>query len=320
MTICLLLVGMMINAADVPKPDLAAAIRLYSLGEYQKAIETLSAESRQNPRAGDYNLWLGKSYLRLRRWDEAIREFERAVLIDPASSFYHLWLGRAFGRKAEHTPFFLALGPARKLLKEFETAVRLSPGNVDAHFDLLEFYLSAPGIIGGGRDHARSEVNKIAQIDARLGYTAQSRYFEADKKYDLARDELVQATIKYPDRAGAFADLADYYFRRLNYAEAAPAAEKAVELSRPIDHKAQLILLASWVLLKKNLAESEEGLEALSRGPLDDDDPSFEDVYYWLGQARLARGNKADARRAFEKALRFNPDHARAKAALALVR
>ncbi len=315
MIACLVLLACLMPSADSSKILLDDAIRLYGLGNYQKAVEALSKEKSLNPNAAEYSLWLGKSYLRLRRWDDAIREFQRAVLIDPSNSSYHLWLGRAFGRKAEHTVFFRALGSARKVVKEFETAVRISPGSVDAHFDLLDFYLNAPEILGGGHDHARAEVKKIAAIDPRLGYTAQAAYYEDEKKYDLARDELMRASVKFPDQTGAFIDLADYYFRRMDYPSAAAAALKAVEMGRPPDHKAQFILFASRVRLGKNLSEAEDGLETLSRGPLDDDDPTYEDVYYWLGQARLAMGKKGEAKMAFDIALRFNPDHARAKAA-----
>jgi len=320
MTACLMLFALLVHAADSPDAVLDKAIRMYGLGDYQKAAETLSTEKALKPNSGEYSLWLGKSYLKLRRWDDAIREFERAVLIDPSNSTYHLWLGRACGRKAEHSIFFKALGPARKLLKEFQTAVRLSPKNVDAHFDLLEFYLSAPEIVGGGRDHARFEVRQIASIDPRLGYTAQARYFEDDQKYDLARQELTQAAAKFPDLPAPYIDLADYNFRRMDYADAAAAAAKAIDLSRPPEPKAQLILFASWVRLGKNLPQAEKGLDALSRGPLDDDDPPFEDIYYWLGQARQAQGKKAEARMANDMALRFNPDHDRAKAARAALR
>ncbi len=316
-----LLLALILGDSIPLRADLADAIRFYGAGEYNKAVEVLSKNTPQSTKPPDYDLWLGKSYLRLRRWDDAIREFERAVLVDPTSSLYHMWLGRAYGRKAEHTVFFLsALGPARRLLKEFKTAVRLSPGNVDAHFDLLEFYLDAPEIIGGGRDHARAEVAQIARINPRLGMTAQARVYEDEKKYDLAREELVRETVKFPDQAGSFTDLADFFFRRMNYAEAAPIALKSVEMSTPPNRKAQLVLLASWVRLNKNLEKAEDGLEALSRGPLLDDDPPFEDVYYWLGQARLALGKKSEARQSFEAALRFNPDDSRAKAAMGQLR
>jgi TolA-binding protein len=81
-----------------------------------------------------------------------------------------------------------------------------------------------------------------------------------------------------------------------------------------------LILYASWIGLMKNLPEAEKGLSLLSSGPLEDGDPQYEDVFYWLGQARLALGKRGEASRAFESSLRFNPDHPRTKAAMAQLR
>ena len=310
----------LMHSANSLTPDLSGAIGMYGLGEYQKAAESLANQSLTRPLEGDLRFWLGKSYYRLRRWDDAIREFERAVRIEPSNSSYHLWLGRAFGRKAEHSPFFLALVPARKLLKEFETAVRLSPENMDARFDLLEFYLNAPSIIGGGHDRAKAQVREIARIDPRLGCAALARLYENEKKYDWAREELKLATVKFPAEAEAWVDLADYCLRRSAYSDAEHCATKALELTRLPGHRAKLILTASWVRLGKNLTRAERTLQTLSAGPLGDDDPPFEDVYYWLGQARLGLGQAGGAREAFKAALRFNPDHSHTKAALAYSR
>jgi tetratricopeptide (TPR) repeat protein len=320
MTTAFFLLAWMLHAAGSARSDLAAVIRLYDFGEYQKAADLLLKHSERAGPTAELNLWLGKSYYRLRRWEDAIHQFDRAVLIEPSNSVYHLWLGRAYGRKAEHVPFFLALGPARRVLKEFEIAVRLSPDDMDARFDLLEYYLDAPSIIGGGHDHAKVQIEEISRRDKRLGYTARARLYADERKYDLAQKELARSTVEFPDQVGSYIDLADYLFGRMDYADAEPYARKAVEMTSPPDPRARLILMASWVRLRKELPEAEEGLQSLSSGPLEDDDPSFDDVFYWLGQAELALGKKAEARQALERALRFNPDHQRAKAALSQMR
>ena len=54
-------------------------------------------------------------------------------------------------------------------------------------------------------------------------------------------------------------------------------------------------------------------LEELAAGSLGDDDPAFEEVYYWLGECHIAKGDKAKARKAFLTALSFNPEYDRAK-------
>ena len=188
---------------QVPVPDnLAPAILLYEAGEFQKAADLLQGA----PASGraDLSLWLGKSCLRARKWDEAIAALEEAVRLQPSNSINHLWLGRAYGEKASRASAFSAFGIARKVVREFETAVKLDPSNMDARFDLLEFYVEAPGIVGGGKDKATVQASAIASLNARMGHTARARIFEKEKKFDPARAELVKATREFPAESEAF--------------------------------------------------------------------------------------------------------------------
>jgi len=314
--LCLALLGFPSGGKGGEVPD--AAIEYYEHGEFQRAVEILSQRARYSTEDATLRYWLGKSYYRLRKWNDAIRELEKASQIQPANSTYHLWLGRAYGKKAEHTPFFAALGPARRVLKEFETAVSLSPTDTNARFDLMEYYLEAPGIVGGGREKALAQANQIAQLNRRLGFAAHARLYEKDKKPDLALKELMQATIEFPKDTGTWSDLADFFLNRSDYVQAAEKARKALELGPNL--KAQLILAATQVKLAHNLVEAEQSLRGMIAGPLTDDDPPFEEIHYWLGKALLGQGRKFDARQAFELALMFNPEHAGAKTAMAKVR
>src|SRR5512147_755440 len=126
--------------------SVGAAIELYEYGKFQRAAEILTDLSRQNAKDPNLHIWLGKTYLKLRRWDEAIREFGKAVELDPKNGVPQLWLGRAYGNKAAHASVFAAFGAARRTRQAFEAAAQLSPNDVDVRFDLLEFYAQAPGI------------------------------------------------------------------------------------------------------------------------------------------------------------------------------
>jgi tetratricopeptide (TPR) repeat protein len=227
----------------------------------------------------------------------------------------HLWLGRAFGLKADHINFFSASGWARKTVQEFETAVKLSPRNLEARFDLLEYYLEAPGIVGGGREKALAEVKEIAGINPRQGHTARARVYRQDKKWAQARQELTLATGEFPYDSGAFLDLADFLLDRGDYADADSSARKALELDRE-SITAKFILSAAAVGLKRKVAEARQSLAQLSAGPLRDSDPGFEEVYYWLGRAYQEEGKTSEARQAFQTALRFDPEYKAAKSAL----
>jgi predicted Zn-dependent protease len=316
----------MSSVARAQSPD--AAIQLYEHGKFQDAAKILSELSRTAPHNPDLHAWLGKTYLKLHRWDDAIQEFGKAIEVDPKNGTYHLWLGRAYGNKADHASGlsrvlvignFRILSLARKVGKEFETAVRLSPDNVDVRFDLLEFYAEAPGIAGGGKDKAEAQAREIARLSPRLGYAARAEIYTRDKEWNQARAELIQATEKYPDNADGYVDLAEFLMRRRDYSEAAKSAQKAVALNGSM-REARMWLAAAQVELNQNTDDALKALQELATGPLTDTDPSFEEVYYWLGRAYLALGQKAEARLAFETSLSFDQDYSRSREALLQVR
>ena len=68
------------------------------------------------------------------------------------------WLGRAYGRRAETSNPFTAPGYASKARQMFEKSVALDPSNKEATGDLLDFYLEAPGFMGGGYEKAEALV------------------------------------------------------------------------------------------------------------------------------------------------------------------
>jgi tetratricopeptide (TPR) repeat protein len=294
--------------------DLSAEARsAYLHGRYERAVELLTGASL----SPEMRFLLGKANYRLRKTDAAIRELEKAVESEPSNSTYHLWLGRAYGQKASRASIFTAMGWARKVAKEFETAVKLSPGNLDARFDLLEFDLEAPGIVGGGKDKASAQVEAIAAANPRQGYTARAEVFEHDKQFDAARQELTKATVSFPDDQGSYIDLGGFLLRRDDYPGAETNARRALAL-QPDSLRAKLILNAALVALGKDVPQAEKVFAQMSQEPLrDESDPGFEEVYYWLGRAYQKQGDSAQARQAYQTALRFDPENAAAKSALA---
>jgi tetratricopeptide (TPR) repeat protein len=299
----------------IASEDLGEIARLYAYGKFRQAADSLAEKIRSTPANAELHFWLGKSCYKMRRWDDAIREFETAVRLNPDNSAYHLWLGRACGQKASHISFFSALGWARRVIKEFQTAERLAPNDIDVRFDSLDYYLRAPGIVGGGMDKAEVEVNTIAKISPNLGYLARAAILRKDKKWDPARAELEKAIQAYPSDADRYEDLADFLFQRQDYRNAESIARKALTYSQLLP-KSLLICGASLVKTGKSLSEAEEILKRISVGPLDDNGPSFEEVYYWLGEAYLKQGKRENAIQAFTTALEFNPDFDMAKDAL----
>ena len=99
------------------------------------------------------------------KYREAQALLEQAIALNPADSEYHRWLGKSYGRTAEGADWITAVRYATKARKSFETAVALDEKNALAMRDLLEFYVEAPGIIGGGMDKARPLAKRLLAVD-----------------------------------------------------------------------------------------------------------------------------------------------------------
>jgi tetratricopeptide (TPR) repeat protein len=288
------------------------AIGYYEKGDFREAIRLLSQLGRESPADPKINLWLGKAHLKVREWDYAVREMEKAVRAEPTNALYHLWLGRAYGMRADHSIFFTAIRWARRVVKEFETARTLSPRDINIRFDLLEYYLNAPGIVGGGRDKAQAEAQAIAELDPPRGHTARAIIHQKDKNWDSAKKELMQATVDYPRDPSVYKDLAEFLLDRQDFQGAFDNARNALVLDSQ-SRQARLILAASKIQLGIHLDEAAKSLQELAAGPLGDDDPAFENVYYWLGVCYFAKGEKDQAQAAFKSALSYNPDYVKAR-------
>ena len=151
---------------------------MLAAGRADDAINTLRSKINASPNDGEaYNL-LCRAYFSMGDWDRGISACEKAMAIAPNNSRYHMWLGRIYGEKADGVVFFKAASLAGKVREEFETAVRLDPNNVEARSDLGEFYLEAPGIVGGGRDKAEAQARALAALDPAKAHYLNGRLAE----------------------------------------------------------------------------------------------------------------------------------------------
>lgn len=127
--------------------------------------------------------------LRGNQLEQAIKASDSATR-DSRDARVLLWAGRAYGRQALEASLFTQAKWAGRTRDAWERAIELDPELLDARFDLIQYYLQAPGFLGGGRDKAEQQVAAIAQRDAGLGKLAQSLLAAADK--DRERMESLQ--------------------------------------------------------------------------------------------------------------------------------
>jgi tetratricopeptide (TPR) repeat protein len=224
-------------AADAPQQLLAA-------GRVDLAVQTLQDQIHTSPTPDAYNL-LCRAQFELDAWDAGIPACEKAVSLDPNNGLYHLWLGRIYGEKADHSNFLKAAGLAKKVRAEFERAVEFSPDSWQARTDLAEFYLEAPGIVGGGEDKARAQADLILPLNPGMAHWVRARIAQKNKDSAGAEQEYRAAIAASHGGARAWLHLAGFY-RHADRLDEMEQALRTME-TRPLDHPAALMDAANML-------------------------------------------------------------------------
>ncbi len=292
-----------------------AAPALLAAGRVDDAISTLQQEISASPNdAAAYNL-LCRAYFSLSQWDRGIAACEKAVFLDPNNSLYHLWLGRIYGEKADASSFFTAAGLAKKVRNQFEMAVQLSPSSVDARTDLAEFYLEAPGIVGGGQDKARAQAATLARLDPAKAHWVNARIAEKKKDFTNAEHEYRAAIEVSHGDANAWLNLALFYKHTGRFDQMEGAINHAA--SAQVNHPVVLVDAAETLIRTgRNFPGAIQLLRRyLSSSSTVEEAPAFK-AHYLLGTALEKQGDKQAAAQEYRTALSMAKGFSRAQEAL----
>jgi tetratricopeptide (TPR) repeat protein len=292
-----------------------SAEQMLQEGRVDEAIASLQQQIKTSPWDADAQNLLCRSYFTLGNWDRAISACAKATSLQPSNSLYHLWLGRAYGEKADGANFFSAASLAGKLRNEFETAVRLSPDSVPAHTDLAEFYLEAPGMVGGGRDKAEDQAKILDKLSPAKAHWVRARIAEKAKEKTIAEKEYRAAIETSQGSSDSWLNLALFYRRvgRLDEMEDAiqhAASASSGESVALVDSAETLVradrnLPVAVQLLRRYLASKSKVEEA----------PAFK-VHYLLGTVLEKQGDTQGAKGEYSAALALARGFSRAQDAL----
>jgi len=230
---------------------------------------------------------MGRDYFMLGEYKKATESIEKALASQPSNSDYALWLARSFGRRAETSgPFFAPLY-ASKARQYFEHAVALDPNNEEAMNDLFDYYLEAPGFLGGGYDKAEKIAQRIAQKNEAEGHFAQAQLADRRKQFDTAEEQLRRAMELAPRQVGRVLDLAKYLAKRGRYQESEAAFDQAERLS-PGSPAVYFARARIYIEQRRNLDKARDLLSKYLGSNLTPDDPPREQAERLLKQARGA--------------------------------
>ena len=222
------------------------------------------------------------------QYKEAVANLEKAVAEDSLNSDYYDWLGRAYGRLAESSSFLSAMGYAKKTVRAFERAVELGPSNLEALCDVFEYYLQAPGVVGGGLDKAEKTARHIADLNEAEYHWARARIAERRKDPAAAEREFRAAWETSPKEVGRALDLATFLSSRGRYGES-EALFRTADEQYPNSPKVLYARAAAYIQTKRKLDDAQVLLERYLELQTTTEDPSRREAAALLKSARDLR-------------------------------
>lgn len=288
----------------------ASAKELLAAGRVDDAVQTLEQRvAHADTDAESYNL-LCRAYFMMEEWDRGIPACERAHNLDPQNGLYSLWLGRIYGEKADRIGFLSAAGMVKKVRTSFERAVELDPKSADALTDLAEFYVEAPGIVGGGKDKARAAADKLMTLNPAMSHWIAARIAEKNKNSAEAEREYRAGISVSHGAAREWVDFAIF----LRHADRPDEMEQALDNleSAPVDRGESLMDGASILLRTgRNPALAVRLLRRYLAHPVEEG-PAFR-AHAMLGELLEKQGDVSGATQEFRAALALNHNYERAQ-------
>ncbi|MDZ7629857.1 MAG: tetratricopeptide repeat protein [Gemmatimonadaceae bacterium] len=277
------------------------------------AISRMAAASRTSPVA---HFAAGCAHVMAAAWDSAAIRFDAAAKGNPRSSAAFLWVGNITGQLARISPDVQAkVRLAPKIRDAYTTAIALDGNNIDAREGLMQFLLDAPAPLGGDKAKAAEQALAITRIHPYRGLSAQITV-AASKRDNVATERLLaSATTQFPDSVLGWANLSAMQ------ADANRPAEAFATISRWQARRSHAMfalfsLGRTAAVTGQQLERGEQALKQYLRGPRGPNDPPVANANYRLGQIYERQKRTADARAAYQLALRSNPTMRDAQTAL----
>jgi tetratricopeptide (TPR) repeat protein len=310
-----LLLTLFLSATLLAADAVASPGDLLAAGRVDDVIASLQAQLKTTPENAAAYHYLCRAYYSVGDWDRAISNCEKSVKLASDNSEYHLWLGRAYGEKADHINPFSAASLAGKLRREFERAVELAPNSVEARSDLAEFYIDAPGIVGGGLDKARPQAQALAALDPARSHYLNGRIAEKQKDPVAAEKEYRAAIDASQGNANDWLNLALFYRHGNKLDEMEQALVRAANAPQG---QSEVLVEISEILQRqgRNLpAATQYARRYIASHNPSEKSPMFK-AHYVLGTALEKQGDKDGAAQEYRAALGLAANFSAAQQAL----
>ena len=264
-------------------------IALARQGRYRDARPVLEQAVKAEPKNAAAQYALGLVYLNSAQdFEKAAACFEKAVALDDRNAEYHYQLGVATGRLALTAGRLRQVGLAAKVKKQGLRTLELDPRHIEARNGMIQFYLAAPGVMGGSREKAREQAADVARIDPYQGELSWALIASRDRDNAELEKRYKAALALNPDGWQALQSYGSFCLRRNRPDEALAMLSRLADV-RPDDPRSHEFLGDAF-LAKGREPDALQSYEmALSLKP------DYDSVLYKLGRHFERKNDTAKA-------------------------
>jgi tetratricopeptide (TPR) repeat protein len=312
----LLMLASLAFGASVSADELDAVMRglfeARDLPGMQQHLQSQSPEALGSAAGYRWQAWLA---LARQAPDEAERLVGRGLEQAPENVELILLRAGLRVRELADAGAMSAMRGARAVREDLEQAVRLAPDHVDARISLVQYYLNAPRIAGGGRAKADEQLEALRE-------RAPADYHGLRAQQAMAAGDSGAALASYA-KARELGARSDFLLAEVLTLQQLERWDEARERLRDM-LAAQPQHGAAWYQLGRTAVMSgsmfEDGHEAFERFlalPEWPGDPSHAAAWWRIGMLHELADDQAQAAAAYRQSLALDPGFDEAKKALA---
>ncbi len=285
---------------------------LYEQRKYDQVKRLLLAIDNEEADFAAAQYYLGRVAFDEKKYDDASNYFEEAVEANNRVADYHNWLGNTYGTIAQEANVFKKGILAPKMKKAWENAIALDAKNLEARTSLIQYYLQAPGFMGGSIVKAKEVAHQIIKLKPAEGHRQLGNVWMAEKKLAEAEKEFLEMVKADPAYVSG---LANFYVGQKQYDKAFTLFEEALK-KNPEDYISVYQFGKTAAVSGQKLDRGEECLKKYLAYTPKQNEPSHAGANMRMAQIKEKRGNKVEAKKLFEIALKLDGNLKEAKEGL----
>jgi tetratricopeptide (TPR) repeat protein len=287
----------------------STGIELINQKKYSEAQSFFESAVRKNKKDAEGHYYLSLSLMLQQKFDDAEDEVNEAIDVNDNIARYHLLRGQILGQKAMTANMFSQGLLAPKIKNAFLRASELDPANIEARQALYNYYVLAPGIMGGSEEKAFEQAMAVVKLDAFRGYLMCANYYGRVKKDTVeAEKQIKKAIAADPERGSGYKQLGYLYMNWKRFDDARVQMQKYIETEpkNPDSYDSYADVLKAEEKYDQAIEKYHYALSI---------DKKFGASIFSLAECYELKGQKQKAKETFQWFLSVEPQGRRANAA-----